>query len=95
MVFTPTAAAAGLHAAHATLAAGEGSGAATGHGAGALMALRRLGGLAFGVILDATGRMQLLADEAVLGERWAPSPTWTRGIGWAPRARSSAPAGGS
>ena len=68
VVFTPTATAAGLHEAHADLAAGEGSGARV-TVAGRLMTLRRLGGLAFGVLLDATGRIQLFADEAVLGER--------------------------
>jgi lysyl-tRNA synthetase, class II len=70
VVFTPTATAAGLHEEHSALAAGEGSGVRV-TVAGRLMALRRLGGLAFGVILDATDRVQLLADETVLGERLA------------------------
>jgi lysyl-tRNA synthetase class 2 len=70
VVFTPTAAAAALHEAHAGLGAGEGSGERV-TVAGRLMTLRRLGGLAFGVVLDATGRIQLFADEAVLGERLA------------------------
>jgi lysyl-tRNA synthetase class 2 len=66
--FAPTAGAAALHAAHAGLAPGEGSGSRVSV-AGRLMTLRRMGGLAFGVLLDGTGRLQLYADEAVLGER--------------------------
>ncbi|MBN2113183.1 MAG: lysine--tRNA ligase [Acidimicrobiia bacterium] len=70
VTFTPTATAASIHEAHAGLAAGEASGdRAT--VAGRLLALRRLGRLAFGVLLDGTGRIQLYADEAVLGEQLA------------------------
>ena len=66
--YTPTADAAGLHRAYGDLASGAGSGHRV-TVAGRLMTLRRLGGLAFGVLLDATGRIQLYADGAVLGER--------------------------
>ena len=68
VTFTPTATAANLHEAHSGLAPGEGSGARA-TVAGRLVTLRRLGGLAFGVLADATGRIQLYADGAVLGER--------------------------
>jgi len=68
VTFTPTAKAADLHQAHAGLASGEGSGTRV-TVAGRLITLRRLGGLAFGVLLDGTGRIQLYADEAALGER--------------------------
>src|SRR5512137_743677 len=68
VVFTPTAQAAGLHQAHAGLAPGAGSGTRASV-AGRLLTLRRLGGLAFGVLLDGTGRIQLYADGARLGER--------------------------
>jgi lysyl-tRNA synthetase class 2 len=70
VAFTPTAHAAALHEAYAGLAAGEGSASRT-TVAGRLMTLRRLGGLAFADLLDGTGRIQMLADEAVLGERLA------------------------
>jgi lysyl-tRNA synthetase class 2 len=39
--------------------------------AGRLMALREIGSLAFGVIADASGRIQLFADESVLVEGFA------------------------
>jgi lysyl-tRNA synthetase, class II len=68
VIFTPTAQAAGLHETHAALAPGEGSGVSVSV-AGRLLTLRRLGGLAFGVLLDGTGRIQLYADGARLGER--------------------------
>ena len=68
VLFSPTATAAGLHEAHSALAAGEGSGVRVAV-AGRLMTLRRLGGLAFGVVLDGSGRIQLYADEALLGDR--------------------------
>jgi len=70
VTFTPTATAASVHEAHAGLAAGEGSGARA-TVAGRLLTLRRLGRLAFGVLLDGTGRIQLYADEAVLGGQLA------------------------
>src|SRR5512137_79177 len=66
--FAPTATAAALHETHAGLAAGEGSGSRVAV-AGRLLALRRLGGAAFAVLLDGSGRIQLFADEAVLGDR--------------------------
>ncbi len=68
VLFTPTATAAALHEAHAALAAGEGAGERVAV-AGRLMTLRRLGGLAFGVVLDGSGRIQLYADESLLGDR--------------------------
>ena len=68
--FRPTATAASLHEAHAGLAASEASGARE-TVAGRLLTLRRLGGLAFAVIQDASGRLQLFADAAVLGDRLA------------------------
>jgi lysyl-tRNA synthetase class 2 len=68
--FTPTATAAAVLAAHAGLAAGGAAGVRE-TVAGRLVTMRRLGGLAFGVIQDASGRLQLYADAAVLGDRFA------------------------
>src|SRR5512137_752857 len=70
VVFTPGATAAGLHRAYAALAAGQGAGEKA-TVAGRLITLRRMGALAFGVLLDGSGPIQLLADEAVLGGRLA------------------------
>jgi lysyl-tRNA synthetase class 2 len=68
VTYTPTASAAHLRETHADLAPGAASGVQE-RVAGRLMTLRRLGGLAFGVLQDASGTIQLYADGAVLGDR--------------------------
>jgi lysyl-tRNA synthetase class 2 len=68
VTFSPTASAAALQEAHAGLAAGENSEESE-RVAGRLLTLRRFGGLAFGVVQDGSGRLQLYADAAVLGDR--------------------------
>ncbi len=68
VTFAPTTTAAAVHEAHAGLVAGGASGVRE-TVAGRLLNMRRMGGLAFGVIQDGSGRLQLYADAAVLGDR--------------------------
>jgi lysyl-tRNA synthetase class 2 len=63
--FEPTATAAGIAAEHGGLEAGEESGA-TVTVAGRLVGMRDIGKLAFGVLQDSTGRIQLFAEAARL-----------------------------
>ena len=87
--FNRTALAAELHERHTDL----GPEASTGEQvvvAGRLMAMREIGSLAFGVVADPSGRIQLFADEGGLAESfaaftdldvasgWTPSPCWPR-----------------
>ncbi|MCB2224397.1 MAG: lysine--tRNA ligase [Actinobacteria bacterium] len=67
--YEPDATAAGIAASHGDLADGEESGAEV-VVAGRLMGLRDMGRLAFGVLQDATGRIQLFATSGVLGDRY-------------------------
>jgi len=67
--FEPNATAAGIAAAHSDLADGEESGVEVAV-AGRLMGLRHVGKLAFGVLQDASGRIQLFAISAGLGDRF-------------------------
>ena len=65
--FRPTAKAAELHDEYAELAAESSTGREVAV-AGRLMGKRDLGKLSFGVLQDGTGRIQLFADEATMGE---------------------------
>ncbi len=65
--FRPTTQAADLHEQYADLPAESSTGNEVAV-AGRLMAKRDLGKLSFGVLQDGTGRIQLFADEATLGE---------------------------
>ncbi len=65
--FRPTAQSADLHEQYADLPAESSTGNEVAV-AGRLMAKRDLGKLSFGVLQDGTGRIQLFADEATLGE---------------------------
>ncbi|MCJ7726286.1 MAG: lysine--tRNA ligase [Acidimicrobiia bacterium] len=67
--FDPDATAAGIIAAHGDLADGEESGVEV-VVAGRLVGLRHVGKLAFGVLQDASGRIQLFAVAAGLGDRF-------------------------
>jgi len=68
--FEPNATAAGIIEAHADLGDGDGSGIDV-VVAGRLMGLRDIGKLAFGVLQDASGRIQLFAEAGHLGDRFA------------------------
>jgi len=67
--FEPNATAAGIAEAHGDLEDGEESGVEV-VVAGRLMGLRHVGKLAFGVLQDASGRIQLFAVAAGLGDRF-------------------------
>ena len=68
--FEPTAASADLHERHAALEPGAESGEIV-TVAGRLMNVRDMGGLAFGVLQDATGSIQLFVESGRLGDRYA------------------------